>query len=53
MLVVQDGDIIETERGVRLNIIEKNGVLYIKNSASSGVSLFSRLAVPFIIISRK
>jgi len=45
--IIKAGDKIKTERGVELDIIEKNGELYIKNSGNGQVSHLDILNVNF------
>jgi len=50
MKKVKDGDILKTKFGVILEVIEKDGILYLKNKLGGTVSHFSNLVVPFEII---
>jgi len=44
---IKDGDKIKTERGVELDIVEKDGELYMKNSGNGQISHLDILNIPF------
>ena len=47
---VKDNDRIKTERVVELNIVEKDGILYMLNTGNMQKTELSKLKVPFLIL---